>query len=178
MQQYFEKDVHKAFDKYRTERDDLLVLLRLQLPENMDKIATVSRRFQFVDKLTRVKVEGAPLAGNQDEVYWMCDEMFHYGDGEAPRGKMPYQFSIDIILEETKNPFMMVTCDEDSSNYVQEVCTLEKQLSSGRILKSNETWFLQYNQSEIRDGMDICSVEFTGKDYRIAVINPRKSDQA
>ena len=164
MPKYSEKQVETALEEYRAHAENLLIVLRLALPATMNKIATVSDTFAFVNRIER-----AGNTGTMEEVFYMCDEFFSYA-AQKPIDQPVYEFSIDMILRIEENPFLMVSCHDKTSDYLQRACTLEEKLPLGRILRSDKTWFLQYEESEVLSGIDFRSVEFTKDGYKIATI--------
>ena len=113
------EQVRFALSGYRERSDNLIKILIPELPEGIEKIATVCTNFAFVNAVTRVERAGIG-SGQINELFFNCPEFFEYAGGRKPKDKEVYQFSIDFILKRGTSRLLMVSCDEDSFNYLRE----------------------------------------------------------
>ncbi len=162
------KAVKDALDNYRTESDVVLQFLRPELPEGKTAIATVSTDFAFVNGIYQVGAYGEIRAGTVEELFCLCEEVPRFGGKQLPK-PIP-EFSIDLILDVQKEPFIIVTLDQQSQGYLERSVGGRVELGPGRFILTPYAWAIHYTRDEVFGESALTTVRFDERGHGVSLL--------
>ncbi len=145
------EEAQQALDEYRAVADTYLIAVRdtvlAVLPPSIDTIVVVNEEYLFVNQIGRTRV-GEATAGTIEEKFYMWEKGFRHGGGRLPEGKELYEVMCDAVLDEETDPFIMVTTDKRTEDYVRKQCRERARMNPGTLLESKHTGVLMYTAKE------------------------------
>lgn len=147
---------------YRGIVDPFVDAIAAGLVGKFDSVATVGKHFCFKDRVIDVGKFEREVLGNHFQESFLCQEKCA-GLAKEYLHKPFYYFTIDKLLSEEEEPFVIIAFDNPCRKYALKKANRVWKEECGEIIRTNTTEALLFLSDDLRE--DVENYSFLAKDF-------------